>query len=291
MDSHLNKHGKHVKPSWQYKPGDRVYLDAANVRTTRTSKKLDAKFHGPFKVISAVGKSAYKLELPTGWTIHNMFHESKLKPAHEPQFPIQKETRPHPPPDIINRDEEHEVEEVKQVRKRSGKKEFLIKWKGLPQEENTWEPEEHMTNAQGVVRDFIKLILTPSEKRLSPLPRPPATSPSPSLPIPLSLIQKTSFLSTLHTPVYSDGVTNNSTNITNASSTNCGTAGRAHVKKLTRKRTEGGPSLPTYRLRQEMPTPRESNEYSRVETIHPGEISNVAGFPAGFVSENGPIPA
>ena len=62
-----------------------------------------------------------------------------------------KETRPRPPPDIIDGDEEHEVEEVKQVRKRSGKKEFLIKWKGLPQEENTWEPEEHMTNARGVV--------------------------------------------------------------------------------------------------------------------------------------------
>ena len=45
---------------------------------------------------------------------------------------------------------------MKQVRKRSGKKEFLIKWKGLPQEENTWEPEEHMTNARGAVRDFYK---------------------------------------------------------------------------------------------------------------------------------------
>ena len=138
---------------------------------------------------------------------------------------------------------------------------------------------------------FIRLILTPSEKRLYPLPLPLATFLSPSLPIPLFPIQKTSFLSTLPTPVYSDGVTNNSTNITSASSINCGTAGRAHAKKLTRKRTEGRPSLPTHRLHQEMSTPRESNEYSRVETIHPGEISNMAGYPAGFVLENGLIPA
>ena len=138
---------------------------------------------------------------------------------------------------------------------------------------------------------FIRLILTLSEKHLSPPLPPLATSPSPSLPIPLSLIQKTSFLSTLHTPVYLDGVTNSSTNITNASLTNCGTTGRAHAKKLTQKRTEGGLSLPTYRLRQEVPTLRESNEYSQVETIHPGEISNVAGYPAGFVLENGLIPA
>ena len=167
------QHDKHVKPSRQYKPRDRVYLDVANVRTTRASKKLDAKFHSPFKIISAVGKSAYKLELPTGWTIHDVFHESKLKPAHEPQFPIQKETRPRPPPEIIDGDEEHEVEEVKQVQKRSGKKEFLIKWKGLPQEENTWEPEEHLTNARGAVRDFYKTH--PNAVRKSSLP--PSSSP------------------------------------------------------------------------------------------------------------------
>ena len=106
---------KHVKPSWKYKPGDWVYLDVTNVRTTHSSKKLDAKFHGPFKVLSTVGKSAYKLELPVRSTIHNMFHESKLKLAHEPQFLIQKETRPRPPPDIINGNEEHKVEEVKKV--------------------------------------------------------------------------------------------------------------------------------------------------------------------------------
>ena len=138
----------------------------------------------------------------------------------------------------------------------------------------------------------------PSERHLSPLPLPLATSPSPFLPTLLSLIQKTSFLSTLPTPVYSDGVTNSSMNTTNASSTSCGTAGRAHAKRLTRKRTEGGPSLPTYWLHQEVPTPRENTDwssfqgpgYSWAETICPGETSNAVGYPAGFVPENGPIP-
>jgi hypothetical protein len=116
------QHDKHVKPSRQYQPGDRVYLDASKIKTTRASKKLDAKFHGPFKVISAIGKSAYKLELPPGWGIHDVFHESKLKPAHEPQFPKQKETRPRPPPMIVDENEEHEVEEVQGVRNKQGKK-------------------------------------------------------------------------------------------------------------------------------------------------------------------------
>jgi hypothetical protein len=96
------QYDKKVTPSRQYKLGDRVYLDAANIKTTRASKKLDAKFHGPFKVLEAVGKSAYKLELPSTWTIHPVFHESKLKLAPEPVFPKQKETQPRPPPDIID---------------------------------------------------------------------------------------------------------------------------------------------------------------------------------------------
>jgi hypothetical protein len=70
-----------VKPSRQYQPGDQVYLDASKIKTTHASKKLDTKFHRPFKVISVVGKAAYKLELPPGWGIHDVFHESKLKPV------------------------------------------------------------------------------------------------------------------------------------------------------------------------------------------------------------------
>ena len=138
---------------------------------------------------------------------------------------------------------------------------------------------------------FIKLILTPFERHPSLLLLPLATSPSPSLLLPLFHIRRNSSLSIPHTLAYSDGTVNSSTNTIIANSINCGTAGRAHAKRLTQKRTEGGPSLLTYQLRQEVPMPRESNEYNRVETIHPGEISNMARYPAGFVSENGPIPA
>ena len=133
-----------------------MYLNVANIKTTHASKKLDAKFHRPFKILEAVGKSAYKLELPPTWAIHNTFHESKLKPAHEPVFPKQKETQPRPPPNIIDGEEEHEVEIIQKVRKKQGKCEFLIKWKGLPQEEASWEPEEHMGNAKEAIKDFYK---------------------------------------------------------------------------------------------------------------------------------------
>ncbi|KAF8696573.1 hypothetical protein AX14_001510 [Amanita brunnescens Koide BX004] len=172
------QHDKKKVPSRKYKLGDRVYLDVANIKTTRASKKLNAKFHGPFKVLEAVGKSAYKLELPPTWTIHPTFHKSKLKLAHEPIFPRQKEVQPRPPPDIIDREEEHEVETIQKVRKKQGKREFLIKWKGLPQEEASWEPEEHMDNAKEAIKDFYKRNPTATHRTI-PHPSPPS-SPSPS---------------------------------------------------------------------------------------------------------------
>ena len=35
-----------------------------------------------------------------------------------------------------------------------GKLKYLVKWKGYPQEESTWEPESHLTKARKAVAEF-----------------------------------------------------------------------------------------------------------------------------------------
>jgi len=47
-----------------YKPGDQVYLDASDIKTTCPSPKLSHRQLGPFEIELQVGLLAYCLKLP-----------------------------------------------------------------------------------------------------------------------------------------------------------------------------------------------------------------------------------
>uniref|UniRef100_A0A0W0F4H4 RNA-directed DNA polymerase n=1 Tax=Moniliophthora roreri TaxID=221103 RepID=A0A0W0F4H4_MONRR len=52
-------------PAPEFKPGDKVWLDASDIQTDQPSKKLADHNLGPFVVEHCVGFGAYKLKLPT----------------------------------------------------------------------------------------------------------------------------------------------------------------------------------------------------------------------------------
>ena len=101
--------------------------------------------------------------------------------------------------DVINGEEEHEVEIIQKVRKKQGKREFLIKWKGLPQEEASWEPEEHMDNAKEAIKDFYKRNPTATHRTI-PLPSPPSPPSPPPSTSPWSLLFTPASALPLYTP-------------------------------------------------------------------------------------------
>ena len=143
------KRGKAVN----YKVGDLVWLDAGNLTTMRPSKKLDYKRQGPFPVLEVYSNGRYKLQLPRQWRKHPVFNESVLLPYHPSLFPSQK-GEPPPPPELVDDELEYEAEKILDSRLSRGKLQYLVKWRGYPNEENTWEPEDNLKHSPNLLDEF-----------------------------------------------------------------------------------------------------------------------------------------
>jgi hypothetical protein len=140
-------------PAPDYKPGDKVYLDASDIRTTRPSKKLSHRRLGPFPVVKKVGNSAYRLRLPPSMSrLHPVFNVVKLTLA--PEDPIEgRQPHPPPPPEIVDGEEEYIVEEILDSKMMNRKLRYLVKWEGYGVEHNSWEPWDNI-HAPERVTDF-----------------------------------------------------------------------------------------------------------------------------------------
>ena len=51
-------------PAPEFKPGNMVYLNAEDIKTTRPSAKLSHRNLGPYRVEKKVGAASYCLQLP-----------------------------------------------------------------------------------------------------------------------------------------------------------------------------------------------------------------------------------
>jgi hypothetical protein len=132
-----------------FKEGEEVLLSTKNLNLRRvgdksSKPKLLPKWVGPFKILEAIGKGAYRLQLPDTMKIHPVFHVSLLK-----TFRSNGSVQP-PDPIIIDGEEEFEVERILDHRfvKRGRKDcpEYLVKWRHFGTEHNSWEPERSLSD-------------------------------------------------------------------------------------------------------------------------------------------------
>jgi Chromo (CHRromatin Organisation MOdifier) domain len=129
-------------------------LEATNLQTTHPKAKLAPQRYRPFKVIWASPTNC-KLELPAHMKIHPVFHNLLLKPYYETKEHGPNHERPSP--EIVNGEEGHyEIESILKARPTRNKKstQYLIKWKGYPESENSWLPEKELTHTTELLNNF-----------------------------------------------------------------------------------------------------------------------------------------
>jgi hypothetical protein len=142
----------------EFNVGDRVLLQREHVTPEpmrgQTSRKLQPKYYGPFKILEKTGPNAYKLELPPTIKIHPVINADRLKPYKENPQEFGSRGEDHPPPIQVEDHDEYEVDKILKKRTRGGRIEYLVAWKGYPLEEATWEPSAHLKNATRAVKEF-----------------------------------------------------------------------------------------------------------------------------------------
>ncbi len=140
-------------PPSQFQIKDQVWLDTSHLKLPHQKAKLTPKCLGPFKIIQEISPVAYRLGLLSNWRIHDVFHASLLTPYHETYAHGPNFTQP--PPDLINGEEEYKVEQIVAHRQfgQSKKLQYLIKWKGYPKSDNTWEPTDQV-HAPQIIKHY-----------------------------------------------------------------------------------------------------------------------------------------
>ena len=97
--------------------------------------KLGPKYAGPYQVVERIGTVAYRLQLPEGARVHDVFHVGVLKPfCGDPPA----STPPLPP--LQHGRLLHQPERVLRSSLRRGAWHILVQWANMPASEATWEP-------------------------------------------------------------------------------------------------------------------------------------------------------
>ncbi|KAK3034552.1 hypothetical protein RJ639_033798 [Escallonia herrerae] len=143
----MKKHADKNRRSQEFNVGDKVMVkllqqDRKFLRG-RDSRLLQ-KYEGPLTIVKKIGKMAYKVDPPHWWSrqLHPVFHVSMLKPFYEDTAdPSRGQIKRQglKPKAAGKRVAEAILNDRVIIASRKRHQEYLVKWQGQMDEENTWE--------------------------------------------------------------------------------------------------------------------------------------------------------
>ncbi|CAJ0940200.1 unnamed protein product [Ranitomeya imitator] len=101
------------------------------------------------RISEIINLVSFRLALPASFAIHNVFHKSLLRKFVEPVVP----SVDPPAPALVNGELEYVVEKILDSRFSRRKLQYLVKWKGYGQEDNSWVSASDV-HAVDLVRAF-----------------------------------------------------------------------------------------------------------------------------------------
>jgi hypothetical protein len=126
-----------------FQVGDRVLLKlqpyAQATVINRPYPKLAYKYFGPYKILDKVGQVSYKLELPEGTKVHNVFHVSQLKEYRADYTPVFADMPKVPALDTKDTAPERILTRRLVKKGNAALPQVQIKWRHLPEDAATWE--------------------------------------------------------------------------------------------------------------------------------------------------------
>ena len=149
--TYANTHRRPHDPT-HYQPGMLVMLNRRNIRSPRPSAKFDNKLIGPFKVVKAVGSHAYRLDIGTR-SIHHTFHVDLLHPYISPSRIRSRPLPTRPGPEIPSTNA-YLVSQILSSRIHRRRLQYLVRWAGYTQEDDSWVPHSEFHQDDDLVLAF-----------------------------------------------------------------------------------------------------------------------------------------
>ena len=181
---HMIKHNTHKTKHIAFNIHDQVLVHKSAFRTQHHIKdinKFDDRWHGPYTITRIINPNAFQLDFPPSSKQHNVINISFLRPYKTSlHFPRLHPDLVNPPSEELdnnhNDDDIYEAESILKCRllrshpqwrsaltkqqqlaitDNPNHYEFLIKWKGYSNHDNTWEPFDNITNSPTLFNEFI----------------------------------------------------------------------------------------------------------------------------------------